>query len=376
LTGTNVPGSLSKSEAIISGTNQLERHEYKIPLPVLAHNFVSPIQTHPIATYVLPLDMDALNLPMMLLPGEAIRPLGRRSSCLVLKDKEMKPAPNCFPKLQRKVHFTDKLATKVVELGKDDEENDVFWYSKRDIRSFRSSAKALADRVRIRQPSLVQEVVDAYEAAKQRAESQRGGQLEHEIETTSLYNKWSKLGSSRRGLEKWVFPEKERMAKMEEVRASRSIVLNLQCLLQRGGAVNQEEMLRCQYVQLSRPALIVAQQIAQADEIAAIKYYKSVCEDDEDVCDEDSGSIAPQSLSSFSSGSSVSSLSPKNSACNSRGRSGRKTVKRRDSILSNKSKSSSKRSSEEKSVSSSAVPRRRASKSPLRRLQESICRTA
>ena len=233
-------------------------------------------------------------------------------------------------KKPQSVGFAENLATIVVEA--DHPENpESIWYSRKELRALRSSAKAMADRIRLRQPSLVEEITEAYEIAKlnahggQQQPRGRGRQLTQvttdpviAIGSTKLYNKWSKLGSSRRGLERWVFPKQDRGMRAEEVRASRSIVLNVQCLLQRGGAVDQEEMLRQQYVTLAQPALIVAQQMAQSDEAAAMKYYK---DDDKELDEDDEESLSP--LSSASCASSVC------SKASLRSRSGKKRPTRR-----------------------------------------------
>ena len=272
------------------------------------------------------------------------------------------PAP-VTPDSSRSVSFCQNLATVVDEVD-DQEDPASIWYTKKELRSFRSSAKAMADRIRVRQPSMVQEIADAYQIAKEQAVS---GQTCSS--STKLFNNWSKLGSPRRGLERWVFPKQDRAARIEEVRASRSIVLNMQCLLQRGGATNQEDMLRQQYVVISTPAVILAQQMGKADEAVARKYYTKADseEDDEENFDDEKSVVTTASSMSSESLSSCSS-----SVCSGisvRSRSGKKLKRREEDGFSKKKSSSRRRRTADKSA---AAPRRRASKSPLRRLQDSF----
>ena len=268
-----------------------------------------------------------------------------------------------MPGSSRSVGFSQNLVT-IVDGVDDLEKSESIWYTKKELRSFRSSAKAMADRIRTRQPSLVKEIANAYQLAKKQA-----GSGETCISSTKLFNKWSKLGSSRRGLERWVFSKQDRAAHIEEVRASRSIVLNLQCLLQRGGGSNQEDMLRQQYAIISKPAVIIAQQMGQVDEVVAKTYHSktdSEADDEEDFDDEKSVTTAASSVSSESLSSCSSSVYSRISV---RSRSGKKLNRRKEDDSLKKKTSPRRRRSTDKST---AAPRRRASKSPLRRLQDSF----
>lgn len=309
-----------------------------------------------------------------------IHPSSSLTAAMMEQDENLCPLKLTSKKQrqQRRVCFADNFTTDVFQVEDSTQEHpEMIWYSKKELREFRSSAKALADRIRIRQPSLVQEITDAYDVAKLKAQSRTSMQLSGVIETTKLYNKWSKLGSSRRGLERWVFPKAERAARIEEVRASRSIVLNVQCLLKRGGAVNQEEMLRQQYVELAKTAQIVAQQMAQADQAAAMKHYKAAAgHDDEEPDEEDEDSVCPLSSASSvcSKASSACSLSGQKLKPRRRERRESTTSKKSTSssssktVVSSSSNSSGRSKSRRSSDKSASAPRRRTSKSPLRRL--------
>ena len=130
------------------------------------------------------------------------------------------------PGPSRTVSFCNILATVVDEVD-DEADPEVIWYTKKELRSFRASAKTIADRLRVRQPSLVQELAEAYEMAKEQAGN---GPINNSL-SAKPFGKWSKLGSSRRGLERFVFPKQDRATRIEEVKASRSIAVKVQFIV-------------------------------------------------------------------------------------------------------------------------------------------------
>ena len=170
-----------------------------------------------------------------------------------------------------------------------------------------------------------------------------------------LFAKWHKLSSGRRGLERFVLDKQSRQDEIREVKASRSVVFNLQCLFLRssGGSKltdQQVEMIRQQYGQLTSSAQALAQIYGAKDEAAVMPYYN-----DQEQDDDSEGEIDDLLLDDgvMSVGS--------NSVSSRRSKSAKKVKKRSEkdgSSSSRKKKGSSKKSS----------PRRFRSKSPMRRL--------
>jgi len=199
-------------------------------------------------------------------------------------------------KKNKRVSFSEGVtpilaASPEAQAQHDDCDYQIKWYTCQQQANFRTKAKELAERLRERQPTIVEEVKAALEVVKLQAQSQQP------IDTSSktlLFKNWSKLGASRRGLERYVLTHKERKARNEDLKASRSVVLNLQCLLNRTAqnGADQEQaqtMIRTQYQEFSRHAVILAHQLALSDAKAVKRYQKQSCrgsskkdKDDED----------------------------------------------------------------------------------------------
>lgn len=215
---------------------------------------------------------------------------------------EMKP---------RRVHFAENVAAEEarIHLGKASD----LWYSKLDLKLFKQKSKALSNHIHLTSPYLTQEIERAYYFTRARKEEG----------SDQLFPQWHKLGSSRRGLERFVLSKDRRTEQANEVKASRSIVFNLQCLLKRSPAVTaaqkdqHAEMIRQQYCAFAQPALQLALIHGTKDAEVVQPYYKDQDDDEEEEELEDlildDGILSVGSISSRDSRNSMSAkkLKPK-----------------------------------------------------------------
>jgi hypothetical protein len=254
-------------------------------------------------------------------------------------------------KKSRRIGFADQVATVVAHVALEDPGR--LWYSKLDLKLFKSKAKHLSNHLRESQSVLVKEIELAYETTRNK--DIKGTEL--------LLPSWSSLGSSRRGLERFVLAKDQRRDQAQEVKASRSVVLNLQCLFRRNPMAAQmadqhAEIMGQQYYEFTRPALLLAQVYGKADAEAVAPYYHDEHVEEEDILedvlsDEDCESL--WSAASFDTRESRDSLSAKKL----------KRRKNRDES-SKKGRMAPERSSSAKGSKTSKSQSR--TKSPLRRL--------
>lgn len=251
----------------------------------------------------------------------------------------------------RRVHFAENVATVAarIQLGKASDR----WYSKLDLKLFRERSKALSNHIHLNSPFLSQEIERAYHFTRARKEEG----------SDQLFPQWHKLGSSRRGLERFVLPKDRRSEQAQEVKASRSVVFNLQCLLQRSPTVTtaqrdqQAEMIRQQYSAFAQPALQLARIHGTKDARVVQPYYQNLDEEEEEEELEDmildDGILSVGSISSRDSRSSLSAkkLKPKKKSSDG------------DSDEKKKKKKANRR---RKSTDGSKLPR---GSSPMRRIK-------
>ncbi|CAB9517480.1 expressed unknown protein [Seminavis robusta] len=249
------------------------------------------------------------------------------------------------------VCFAKKVATVVATVEMTDPTTR--WHSKPDLNEFKAKAKQLSEHLRQSQPLLALEIEEAYETTRQKDSEA----------AADLLPTWSTLVSSRRGLERFVLSKQQRRDQAQEVKASRSVVLNLQCLFKRSPmaaemADTHAEMMRNQYFEFAKPAQLLAQVYGNADAQAVMPYYhdeeleEDLYEEDDLLDTDDAGS-----LHSMASKESRDSISIKKT----------KRIKRRKS--SNEVRKEGRRKTPTKSKSSSSKSR---TKSPMRRVQSLV----
>ena len=271
--------------------------------------------------------------------------------------------------IKKSVGFATEIAT-IVDHGNatatEEEvvEDATVWYTKEELKVFRDNAKQLSERLRKRQPSLVQEVVTAYETIKNCRPSSSSSSSSNDL---VFYKNWSKVGSARRGLERWVLTKEERVARYDEIKASRSVVLNLQCLLQRSGVALQppsQEMIKTQYHEFSRHAVLLAHVIALADAKAAARYQRQSVSADDDNNENDNDDDNDDDMAARDDDS-----TSRHSTCSSKALSVRSQCSNKKSPRKQKKACSSTRPSRSTVKAASSNSNRRSSESPLRRLQ-------
>jgi hypothetical protein len=257
-------------------------------------------------------------------------------------------------KKSRRIGFADEVATVVAHVELEDPSN--LWYSKLDLKLFKSKAKHLSDRLRESHPVLVKEIELAYETTRNK--DINGAE--------PLLPSWSRLGSSRRGLERFVLAKDQRRDQAQDAKASRSVVLNLQCLFQRSPMAAQmadqhAETIGQQYYEFTRPALLLARVYGNADAKAVAPYYRNEQVEEDDILEDmpgDEDCVSVWSAASFDTRESMDSLSAKKL----------QSRKKRDE--------SSKKGRKERSPSfkgSKSSKSQSRTKSPMRRIVSDLC---
>lgn len=183
-------------------------------------------------------------------------------------------------KTRRCVCFKENVATVVahIDLGKPGDT----WYSKLELKLFKEKAKALSDHFHTSQPMLAGEIVAAH--AFTRAHKNEG--------SDELFAKWHKLSSGRRGLERFVLDKQTRQDHSKEVRASRTVVLNLQCLFRRSAGDShvtdqQADIIHQQYTQFARSAAALAHIYAVKDAATVRPFYEDHHDELDDKTEEE-----------------------------------------------------------------------------------------
>lgn len=145
------------------------------------------------------------------------------------------------------------------------------WNSPEEQRVFRQSAKDLALRLREENASVVEELEEMYQLARETAKDQQ----RRKCETTSTFDGISAIASGARRLESWSNTVNgrglERYSISKEVRerhsdenvASRNMVINVQHLLR--NKANPAEAIAKYYASFSLPSRLLAQMMALAD---------------------------------------------------------------------------------------------------------------
>mmetsp|Transcript_12120 Transcript_12120/g.16935 ORF Transcript_12120/g.16935 Transcript_12120/m.16935 type:complete len:283 (+) Transcript_12120:33-881(+) len=174
---------------------------------------------------------------------------------------------------KRKVRFQDdseiiQFVQRASELS-DCEKQDLYW-SKQDYCRFRASSRAIATMVRDSREhtnprSYANVIMRAYTAC---GEWQSEGPDE---KTRKQLQQWTRVGTARRGLERWGVKEIGAIITKRKDLAL-SGVLRIQKMVQAREEMSDEEradFIRISYEQLTRPAKIFGETMGQADAIAA-----------------------------------------------------------------------------------------------------------